>query len=157
MILVVIKRHFYIAIHLVLVGLQKLVKCLKVIFLLILIENKKSISINWVSYHIISWKSTKFKNFKQLIIIISSWEYRNLNEKFDRRATQRPHVYTLIVRWILLVLFINIIRSDQNFRSSIISRLNVGVNLVTIESSTSKIYKFNIQSVIFSNQNILRL
>jgi hypothetical protein len=53
----------------------------------------------------------------QLIILIASWKQRKAKEQFSSKTSQRPDINGSTVR-----------KTKQNFRSSIESRLNIGVH-----------------------------
>ena len=61
-------------------GYNELLERLKVISLLVWIENKKSVSIDGVVDHILRWQATKLHYLKQLIVIKLARKDWGLNE-----------------------------------------------------------------------------
>ena len=89
--------------------------------------------------HVVGWQPTKLHYFKQLVVVVLAWKNWSFDEEFDFSAAKRPHINAMVVSWNLLSFCHSEKCSKQDFRSSIIARLDVGVDLAALKRSAAKV------------------
>lgn len=128
-------------------GGQELLEGFEVVALLAVVPVEEAVSVDRVVDQLLWRKATELHGFEELVVIILPWEDGRFDEEFNGSTAKGPHVDALIVGWYLsLSLAVGArccnVSAQQNFRSSVISRLDVGVHLMALEGCTAKIYKF---------------
>lgn len=101
---------------------HEVIICFQRILIGVLIKCEKPISVDGVVDHVSRWQTTKFDDFKHLVVIVFSWKYWRIDKKLDCCASQRPHIDALIIsRRLFTSNSVGIcIASQKDFRRSVV-------------------------------------
>jgi len=141
---------------------EKLFERLQFEVVLLLVEIVQSVSAARLVYHLRgNARGQVLVEDVRLLVVVLAGEERGLNEHFDSRAAQRPHVDAGVVAgdfFLVEAVVLHLHVTNEDFRRSIEARLDVSVGLVAVEDGAAEVddlQRLNISRLV--DHQVLRL
>lgn len=142
------------------VGLQsslELLECLEHVASLEIVEQEELVAVQRVGDEVDRWLTAELLDLQHLVIVVHAGKDRSLDEQLDSCAAKGPHVDALVIKGRSLTRsLVYLVASHEHFGCPIVARLDVRVDLVTVEGCVTEVDKLDVDSIL-GNEDVLRL